>query len=320
VTNPRLLAEWLVLEAVLALFKRGDIETAWKRMRRLSRVARWVDRTSWNWALRNLQLVFGPQLDDRARSRLALIAWEQHIGSYLEGLRHKDVSVRNINEEVLGTALALGRGVIVCSVHLGSWEPTLRFLVDEGIPHAVLYRKAANPLSEREFQALRASYGSRWVDVSRRGDVFRVLRNRQVLVTMTDLNTKVGGVAAEFLGMVAMCPSGPAELAISFGCPIVPVVAIRDRVGAVTCRALPRIDPPERTVGDEAVGDLTRAINATFEPWIIEFAEQYNWFHPRWRFRPDGRVWKVSDPVERQWAERVSDFPRVSDRVWRRLE
>jgi Kdo2-lipid IVA lauroyltransferase/acyltransferase len=320
VTHPRLLAEWLVLKAVLAHFKRGDIDTAWMRMRRLARVARWVDRTSWKWALRNLQLVFGPQLDDRARSRLALIAWEQHIGSYLEGLRHSDVSVRYINEEVVGAALSLGRGVIISCVHIGSWEPTLRFLVDEGIPHAVLYRKAANPLSEREFQTLRASYGSRWLDASRRADVFRVLRNRQVLVTMTDLNTKVGGVAAEFLGMPAMCPPGPAKLAISFGCPIVPVVGIRDRDGAITCHVLPRIDPPERTVGDEAVRDLTRAINATFEPWIIEFAEQYNWFHPRWRFRPDGRVWKVSDPVETQWAERVADFPRVSDRVWRCLE
>jgi KDO2-lipid IV(A) lauroyltransferase len=285
-------------------------------------MARWVIQDPWRWALRNLEIVFGPQLDVRARARLARIAWEQHLGSYLEGLRHDDVSVNTVNTDSLRSAYGEGRGLVVCGVHLGSWEPIIRFFPDEGIPHACVYRKAANPLSEREFQAQRASYRTEWIEASNVTAMVRVLKKRHVLVMMTDLNTTVGGVPAEFLGLTAMCPRGPAQLAVRLQCPIMPATSIRDRDATVTFQCGSRIDPPEcaKEKEEQAIRGLTRRINLTFEPWVVEFAEQYNWFHPRWRSRPDGRTWRVNDPVEEQWAERVSAFPKLSERVRRLLE
>jgi KDO2-lipid IV(A) lauroyltransferase len=317
--NPRFYAEWLALKAAVAYFRRGDTAASWKKIRRLAPVARWVLRDPWRWALRNLELVFGPQLDERARSRLALIAWEQHLGSYVEGLRHEDVVVRSVNEDRVRAAYDEGRGLIVCSVHLGSWEAGVRFLAKTGAPHALLYRRAANPLSEREFQALRASSGSEWIDTRDLAGVVRVLRKRQILVMMTDLNTLAGGVPADFLGITAMCPRGPAWLAIRQQCPIMPVVTVRDRDATVTCYCEPQLDPPACADDEASIRQLTRTINATFEPWVIEYADQYNWFHPRWRFRPDGRMWRVTDPIEGQWAERVAGFSSVSERVRRLL-
>jgi Kdo2-lipid IVA lauroyltransferase/acyltransferase len=300
--NPKFYAEWLAVKAVVTYFQRGDIDVAWRKIRSLAPVARRVVRDPWRWALRNLELVFGPQLDADARTRLALIAWEQHLGSYLEGMRHKDVAVSEVNEDQIRTAYAEGRGLIVCSVHLGSWEAGARFFAKEGIPHALIFRRAANPLSEREFKALRSSYGSEWIDARNLTGVVKALKKGRVLVMMTDLNTLVGGVPAEFLGMTAMCPRGPAHLAIRHRCPIIPVVTLRDRDATVTCHCEPRIDPPDGADDEEAIRHLTRTINAAFEPWVIEYADQYNWFHPRWRFRPDGRMWRVSDPIEGQLA------------------
>jgi KDO2-lipid IV(A) lauroyltransferase len=226
-TNPQFYAEWLALKALLACLERGDMSRAWARMRRATTVVKWIGRPHWLWALRNLQLVFGPQLDVRTLSRLASVASEQHLGSYLEGFRSRDVTIRGVSTDSLRAAYAAGRGVIVASVHLGSWEPGLRLLEELGMSAAVVYRRAFNPLSEREFQRVRASYGLEWIEADSVTRAVRALRKGKVLALMTDLNTGAGGVPAEFLGFTAMCPPGPAELALRYGCPIIPCMTIR---------------------------------------------------------------------------------------------
>ena len=318
-TNPRFYAEWLALKALLASLERGDIRQAWARIRRAAPIIKWFGRSQWLWARRNLQLVYGPQLNPPDLERLVAIAFEQHLGSYLEGLRSRDVTVRIVNEDRLRAAQAAGRGVIVAGVHLGSWEPGLRWVQPAGIPTAVVYRRAFNPLSEREFQAVRADYGVEWIENGNGLQMVRALRAGKVLVLMTDLNTRVGGVPADFLGLTALCPPGPAKLARRYGCPILPCVALREQEAVVTYHFGMPIKLSDRPVESLALAAIMRQINATFEPWILEYAEQYNWFHPRWRFRPNGRVWHVNDPLAQQLAERVAAFPPLSERVRRIL-
>jgi KDO2-lipid IV(A) lauroyltransferase len=135
---------------------------------------------------------------------------------------------------------------------------------------------------------------------------------------MTDLNTLSGGVAADFLGVPAMCPAGPALLALELQCPIVPCVGIRESIGQTKLHIEPQIQFV-RTGSPKDVALLTRQINRVFEPWVVHYAEQYNWLHPRWRARPDGRLWKISDPVESMWAERTTAFPALPGRIQKML-
>ena len=318
-TNPRFYAEWLALKALLASLERGDMRQAWAKIRRVSTVVKWFGRSHWLWARRNLQLVFGPQLNPPDRERLIAIALEQHLGSYLEGLRGRDVAVRVMDGDRVRAAHAAGRGVIIASVHLGSWEPGLRWFDQVGISAAVVYRRAFNPFSEREFQTVRATHGVEWIEEDNVMQMVRALRSGKALVLMTDLNTGVGGIPSEFLGFTAMCPPGPAKLALRYGCPILPCFGIREQDAVVTYHCGLPLELPTATSPAGAIAGLTRQINAAFEPWILEHAEQYNWFHPRWRFRPEGRVWRVTDPLEQQLAERVSAFPLLSERVRRFL-
>jgi KDO2-lipid IV(A) lauroyltransferase len=189
--------------------------------------------------------------------------------------------------------------------------------VKEGLPLAVVYRKATNPLSDREFQAVRASYGAEWIDADDPIKMVKALREGKVLGLMTDLDTPGSGVVADYLGLKAMCPPGPARLALRYGCPIIPCIFVRDGEASATVHFEPRLEPTDSDNGESALVRLTKRINTTFEPWVLEYAEQYNWLHPRWRYRPDGRTWQHTDPIESQWAERVSPFPQLSERVRR---
>lgn len=307
--------EWLLLRAGIAALRSGDYEHAVRRTRRLARWARPLLAFNWRWALQNLRLVFGPNLSERERRRLATLAFENHFISYLEGLRHQDVSFEIHGGEHVIEARTAARGVILCGVHLGSWEPGLSLGQYVGMPIAVVYRRARNPLSDRVFQKIRASYDVGWIVSADVAGAIEALRSNKVLGLMTDLNVTKGGTVADFLGVPARCPSGPARLALLQGSPIVPAIAIRLANGNLEVHFHRAIEPPRNDDTEAQVRDLTRRINAAFEPWILEYAEQYNWLHPRWRCRPDGGELSIGEPLERLAAHRTAPFQTVSARV-----
>lgn len=309
------LVEWLVLRAGITYLRCGDYSAACRRMRRLARWARPVLKFNWLWSQQNLRLIFGPNLTAAQRRRLATIAFENHFISYLEGLRHRDVAFDIHGGENLLAALAAGKGVILCGAHVGSWEPALSLGARQGVPVAVVYRPAQNPWSDRLFQKIRASYDVTWIGSADVGTAFEALRSNKVLGLMTDLNVTRGGTVADFLGVPARCPSGPARLALMQQSPIVPAVAIRASEGPLQVHFLPAIVPPKNDDTEGQVRSITRRINAALEPWVLEYAEQYNWLHPRWRCRPDGRQLALGASDEMLMAERTAPFLDVPDRV-----
>ncbi len=303
--------EWLAVRALQTVFSRADFSRAQAYLRMLTPVATTVFRPDWNWAVRNLKLVFGPNLSDAERARLVRLAFQHHLSSYLEGLRHADVAAEFEHHERLFQSHARGRGVILCGVHLGSWESVLPHAARAGLPVVGVYRRAFNPLSDRVFQEIRAAYGIEWIDSSDVEAISNAVRAGKIIGLMTDLNTPAGGLVADFLGLAATCPSGPARLAVLHGAPVIPAVAIRSGAGRVAVR----FEPPILPVQGESLPDLTRRINAVFEPWVIEYAEQYNWMHPRWRNRPDGRRWSLRLSDAEMAEERTAPFLTVPERV-----
>jgi KDO2-lipid IV(A) lauroyltransferase len=77
------------------------------------------------------------------------------------------------------------------------------------------------------------------------------------------------------------------------------------------------LDPGADGVSGDNVRHLTRRLNAAFEPWILEYAEQYNWLHPRWRFRPDGSVWTLRTTEAEMAAARTTPYALPSERLLR---
>lgn len=313
---------WL-LRALLEDLRRGTVQDALERAVTWSKRARPLLRREQRWAERNLALVFGPDLADADRTALASLAVEQHVLSHAEGVRAAEVRVTSEGIEHLEAAAAAGRGAVIAAVHLGSWEAVAHWLgARRGLPIACVHRPVDSPQSEREFAAARVGYGIEWIRKDNPVAMRRALRSGKLLIVMSDVNTTRDGVTAAFLGLPAQCPSGPARLALSAGCPVCPVFAIRESLGEARVVALEPLLPvagvPRRETPSEVLR-LVCGINAAFEPWILEYAEQYNWLHPRWRHRANGEVWTTRMPIGRQWAERVEPFAVLPQRVRARL-
>ncbi|MBF0159442.1 MAG: hypothetical protein HQL58_07940 [Magnetococcales bacterium] len=315
--------EWYALRLLVGLARRGDMAAMDRLVRRVSALAGSALFGKENrWADSNLALIFGDHLTPSQRHKLIRITWNHILLSYLEPLRLHEMTFRASGwDRVAGLLTNPQQGcVILCGIHLGCWEGGLYWLARQsGRPMAALYRPANNPLSEREFHAIRSGYGVEWVSRHNSRAVVRVLKRGHLLSSMVDINMRSGGIAVPFLGVPAMSPAGPARLAIQYQCPLVPVVAIRETPGRVMMQIMPPLYPPvirDRAEEDQAIVQMTTALYGEFKPWIVDFAEQYNWFHARWRSRPDGELWRPDRPdVVTMAQQRVEPCYDVSDRI-----
>ncbi len=188
--------------------------------------------------------------------------------------------------ENLDAALALGRGVVAVTPHLGPYELGGAWLAVLGYPvHAMvedldpdvsaaleLYRKATGMQLVSRNASLRVS--------------LRLLRDRQILLLVADRVVGEGGegIVVPFGAGERKVPTGPAALALATGAPI--IVGYITRSPDRATRYLVRLEPPivpsgtgdahrDREVLTRQVADrLAQAVQAHSEEWFV--------FQPEW--------------------------------------
>lgn len=313
--------EWQALRGLKAYLGRDDIDRQYARLRRLVPLLQTLLVSERRWAHRNLQLVYGHAFSEAERHRMVRLVFENILSSHLDGFLADRFRFRETDRHHLQEALQQGRGVIACSIHIGCWEPALKRLAElcAPTPTAIVYRHANNPLNEEEFARVRESYGVEWIRRDQPRQILDAVRKKKVLGLMVDINTREGGVTAPFLGMPAQCPSGPARLAMRFGLPIVPMLALREAPGVADFQFFPPIEPPRNKQPEEKeIVRVTAQLNDVFQPIIHRHAEQYNWLHARWRTRKNGQLWSLKDDLAAMQATRLDPlgpYPPVQDRV-----
>ena len=307
-------AEWLALRGMIAVLRRGSFKRAAAIAKGIAFLGYHLVSSSRQWATKNLELVFGDSLNPVQRRALAKIAYGNIALSYLESFRAEEIRSTVDGNDHFWQAYAKGKGVLLCSVHLGSWEAGAYRMGMAGVPTVAVYRPVYNPLSNQEILRARRGVQVEWVESTDLDRIVRALHHRKAVILMTDLNYPAGGVMANFLGIPASCPPGPAKMALLFGTPIIPVVSLRTGIGESMIHMLPQVQMDDLR-GEKSVVVLTERLNRAFEPWIINYAEQYYWIYARWRVRPDGRDWTLNRPLTEIAAERRDPPHAVPSRV-----
>ncbi len=150
--------------------------------------------------------------------------------------------------EHLDAALALGRGVIVVTGHLGPYELGGAWLAHKGYPaHAVV--EELDPETSAALALYREATGMNLVPRSAGiRPLIRLLRDNHVVILVADrvVGHRTDGIAIPFGSGRREVPTGPAALALATGAPIV--------VGVITTA---RVTPPAYLV------HLNRAIVGT---------------------------------------------------------
>jgi len=190
-------------------------------------------------ARRRLEENLRAALPDADRRRIAGIAWLNfrfHSKAYADLMRLPRARVSDLRpllkvegQEHLDRALAIGKGVLVVSAHMGSWEIAAAIWSSTMAPVS-LFAEVLEPVELYEwYRNTRARLGISVLPLTRAGlrHVIQALDANEMVVTAIDRDLLGTGMELEFFGRRARFPTGPAALALRRGTPLLPVTAFR---------------------------------------------------------------------------------------------
>jgi KDO2-lipid IV(A) lauroyltransferase len=239
-------------------------------------------------ARENLRAAF-PEMTNEQIDKTVRGMWD-NLGRYaaeISCLDAFDVSdaqgrIEVVGREHLEALRDDGKGGIVFSAHLGSWD-VVAVGVGQTIPDAAnVYRPLNNPIVDRMVQNARAKSG---------GFVGKGMQGARAMITGLSqgghfamlVDQKMNnGIAVPFFGRDAMTAPALARFAIRAGVPIVPCRCER-LDGARFCLTFyPPVVPASSGKEARDVAETMATVNKIIEGWITERPEQWLWVHSRW--------------------------------------
>src|SRR5262249_40264013 len=172
-----------------------------------------------------------PELDDRQRRQIKRNVF-RNLGRLLgEISQFPRLNRENIRSIVVYdgldhylNAVAKGRGVILLTGHIGTWELSVFAHSIYGYPMSFLKRNIDNPLVEALAESYRSRFGNRSIDKRNSvRDVLKTLKSGGVVGILADLNSsREEGVFVDFFGIQACTTAGVATLALRTGALVLP--------------------------------------------------------------------------------------------------
>lgn len=180
-------------------------------------------------------------------------------------------------------ARSRGRGVLVMSAHLGTWEIAAYPVGLYGEPMHVIGRPLDNPLLDRRLARIRTRFGNR--TIPKRGaarGALGVLRDGGVVGILIDQRVRPDeGEPLPFFGHPAITSPLAGRLAIRTGAPIVPLFGHLEPGGRYRVVFREPIEPAGE--GEAAASEITRRCLAVVEREIRQAPGTWLWLHRRWK-------------------------------------
>ncbi len=246
-------------------------------------------------AMRNLERIF-PEKSLTWKRRIARESFAElgrvmlempHVFLRSEQFIRSRLHIRG--KEHLEEAIALGRGVIFIGGHLSNWELGAMLPAMLGYPSHNMYRTIRPLAADAYLKNLRSRFSivmharlepTSWIP--------RSLKKNCCVGFMLDQHvSEEFGVAAPFMGHPASTSRFPAQLAVKWAIPIVPIIPVRRNRGfSFDIQIHPMILPTsEELEGDKesAIMKVTTRANQILGDAIRKQPECWLWTHRRWR-------------------------------------
>lgn len=170
--------------------------------------------------------------------------------------------------------------------HQANWDIMIRRINDIYPKFGIVYRKANNPLVDKEIFSERdndpnivlIAKGSSGVK-----DLIQAIKSRMSIAMLVDQKMN-DGIEVPFFDKPAMTAPAIARIALQYDYPIVPCQLIRN---GRSSQFEVKIHKPLKlkNTGDmqKDCYNIMKLINLTLEKWIRQYPGQWFWFHNRWK-------------------------------------
>ena len=240
-------------------------------------------------ARRNITLCF-PEKDKAEREKILAESYESMIWTGVEMLawQHDPTLIDRMIVEQNGVenikkAWAEGRGAVLFSAHLGSWELGAAWC-SRHFPFHGLVRHSDSPFQKKLIETLRERSGLRTISKdSSMKRVITLLRHNETIGVLADQHWGDEGVPAPFFGQKTSTASGPAAFSVLTKAPMIPMAFTRLEPFKFRLSIGGPITPPAEMEREEAVRCLTIRMNEEYEKMIRANPGQWLWQHRRFR-------------------------------------
>ena len=272
-----------------------------------------IDRSRRRFVRANIAVVFGGELDDKARDALGRRSCETLAMNILDLLKFdRVVNPENFLRfiEIVGLSHLMksvqrGKGTVVVTGHFGN-VVLLRYACYLDIPpRSVVIRRLDNPYLERYLSSILNGHDVTMI----RPDgalkrMYELLLQNTLTVTLADQKAggtpRVGrhGTVADFFGIPSQTHITAPLLARRSGASVITVFVIRKGPG----RYRVEVNEPMKLVHtDDEQADLklnARSLNRVYERYIRKYPDQWFWLHRRWKDIVGlENLYKTNDPL-----------------------
>jgi len=255
---------------------------------------------AYTWA--NLKAIF-PEKTDKEIWRIRITMFRNFAKYLVDFFRFhemdKEYIERNIRVEGIKNfdkALAMGKGVIVLTAHIGNWELGGVAIAQLGYDLWVVALEHKDKKVNDFFDGQRNSKGIKVVPFNKAvRQSLNLLKENRLLGLVGDRDfTKDGGIVIDFFGKPTSFPKGPAALALKTGAAIVPGFMIRNPDDSFTLKIEPPIPvssyPKQKNPGDNSftkmsekdLQELTKRYTIIIEDYIKKYPDQWYVFRKFW--------------------------------------
>jgi len=193
-----------------------------------------------------------------------------------------ETNIHVAGKDILDNYLKRGNGIILATGHFGAWELLGAWLGHNGYASAGVVQQQRSAGAHRFFNERRGAFGM--VQIGRRSNpkqMTEVLKDNFILGLISDQDARKHGTFVNFFNQPSSTPKGTAVFHYRTKSPIIfaTIVQLSAQKLKVEFEEIPI--PENRNIQE-----LTQSFTTMLESKIIEYPEQYFWFHKRWKTKP----------------------------------
>lgn len=230
----------------------------------------------------NMRHVLGPAVDDKTLERNVRGVLRNSAKNYYDLIRIPHLKLDEINRKIivngyenLAEALSRGKGVILITAHIGSFDMALQILAARSIKTLVLVELLDPPALYRHVTSLRERNGIECLPIQAEilMKVIRFLKRGEVVLIACDRDVNGDGQESIFFGAQTTLPKGAVRIALRTGAAIVPAFNLRRDDGCYDVYFEPALELG--IGGSEDIADNFEKVIQVMEKYISKCPDQW---------------------------------------------
>lgn len=182
----------------------------------------------------NISKVLNLDINDKKVHQIAKKIYSNWAKNICDFLKHPIISKNKLKQRVeiiglenLDNALKEGKGAIIFTAHIGNFEWGACRIAVEGykIWGVSLFRE--NNHLNKFFESNRLTKGLKTLYITRMKNVFKILKNNEIVAIPTDWDPAGMAAPYKFFGKKAFLPNGSVKIAMKTGAPLIPSFIVR---------------------------------------------------------------------------------------------